>query len=100
MKHVLKTAVLASLLGLGAVVVATGSAYAAYTTTRCDGDSCHVVRCDDDGDFCRTVSYFDRDSDRRHYYTSSSYWRDRDYYNHRHWICDADGDDCRWSYDY
>ena len=33
------------------------------------------------------------------YYTSSSYWRDRDdYYSNRRWVCDPDGDDCRWSY--
>ena len=99
MKHVLKTTALAGLLGLGAVVAATGSA-SAYTTTRCDGDSCRVVRCDDDGDYCRTVSFYDRDSYRRHYYTGSSYWRGGDYYyrHNRHWVCDEDGDDCRWSY--
>jgi hypothetical protein len=100
MKRLLETTVLVGLLGLGAVVAATGPASAAYTITRCDGDSCRVVHCDEDGDFCRTVSHYDRDLYRRHYYTSSSYWRDRDYDNHRYWVCDADGDNCRWSYDY
>ena len=96
MKHVLKTTVLAGLLGLGAVIAATGSASAAYTTTRCDGDFCRVVRCEDDGDFCRTISSYDRDSYHRHYFTGSAYWRDRAL--DRHWTCDAFGDDCHWSY--
>ena len=105
MKHVLKTTVFAGLLGLGAVVAATGSASARYTTTSFYGDTCRVVSCDNDGDFCRTISTYDRDSYRRHYSTHSGYWRYRNgyynngYYNHRRWTCDADGDRCHWSDD-
>lgn len=97
MKHALKTTAVAGLLGLGAIVAATGSAFADYTTTRCYGDTCRVVRCDNDGDYCQTLSRYDRDSYRRHYYTGSAYWRDRDY--HRTWVCDEDGDRCHWSYE-
>lgn len=98
----LKTTALAGLFGLGVAMAVTSPALAHQSYTRCDrdGDRCWRVVCDDDGDDCRTYSmntgYYgwqdrDRDNWRR------SYWnRDR---NRARWVCDRDGDYCRWTYD-
>lgn len=80
---------LAALLGLAGLASTTTSASASYTTTRCGGGYCHVVRCDNDGDNCYTVRSYDRDD---YYYRSG-------YQGGRRWVCEADGDDCRWVYD-
>jgi len=99
MRNMFKTTVMAGLLSAGALLATGASAWASYTTTRCDGDMCRVQRCDDEGDYCRTISYYDRYSG-RHYYSSSSYFDHPDYYRHRHWVCDSDGDNCSWTYTY
>ena len=99
MSNMFKTTVIAGLLSAGAVLATGTGAWASYTTTRCDGDTCRVQRCDDDGGFCRTVSLYDRFNG-RHYYTSSDYFYHPDYSRHRHWVCDAGGDNCTWSYTY
>lgn len=79
-----KTAALAGVLGLAGVAASATTASAGYTTTRCYGDTCRVVRCDNDGDDC---------------YGIRSYYRG-DYYYHRdrRWECDYSGDECHWVY--
>lgn len=83
-----KLALAAAAVGtIGLAGLIPSAASAAYTTTRCDGDDCRVVRCDNDGDDCYTIRRFDRDDYDR-----------RSGYGNRHWVCDRDGDDCRWAY--
>lgn len=107
----LKTTAVAGLFGLGLVVAMTSPALAHRSYTRCDsdGDRCYRVVCDDDGDDCRsyrmnTGYYGNRGYYNRGYYSNGYYGRDYDrsrgYYNsgYRHWVCDSDGDRCRWSY--
>lgn len=68
----------AVLFGAGVLVLAGGCAPRMYDD---DGGYRHsYYRHHDD-------RYRDRDRDR---------WRDRD--SDRRWVCDSDGDDCRWVY--
>ncbi|MDE2134208.1 MAG: hypothetical protein KGM97_06635 [Alphaproteobacteria bacterium] len=105
----LKTAALAGLFGLGMFVASATSASAHYISTRCDsdGDRCWRVVCDDDGDDCRRAnsygSYYG-DYNRSDYYNRTyNRWHDYDRYNrdygryNRRWVCDSDGENCRWS---
>lgn len=90
LSNTVKSAALASALGLIGLAATATTASAHYTTTRCYGDRCEVLRCDYDGDGCYTVSS---------YYRSYGYRRDYDDgYRRAHWVCDDDGDDCHWVY--
>lgn len=97
-----KTVALAGLLGTGLMLAGTMSASAAYTKTACDGGLCRTIECNDYGEHCVTIRYFRGDGyGVRRYYDTTSYY-DTDSYPYRatrHWVCDSDGDDCRWIYD-
>ena len=92
MSYPWKRTALSGLFGLGVAMALATPALADRSYTRCDGDYCRRVVCDDDGDRCRTVNQ---------YYNSSGYDRDegryRNYDRGRNWVCDSDGD-CHWSY--
>ncbi|HLY04471.1 MAG TPA: hypothetical protein VKR31_01875 [Rhizomicrobium sp.] len=76
--YTLKTTALAALLGLG-VVGTSGTAASAYTSrTRCDGDACVRLQCNNDGYDCFRIGYIDRDGYDRTY---SSYDRPYGYYD-------------------
>jgi hypothetical protein len=72
--NTLKTTALAALLGLG-VAGASGTAASAYTIrTRCYGDDCVRLQCNNFGDECFRIGYFDRgDYYRSDYYAPYSY---------------------------
>ena len=55
-------------------------------STQCYDDGCYRVRCNDYGDDCVNIGYVER--------------ADRPF--HSRYVCDAYGDDCRWTrvYDY
>jgi len=73
--NTLKTAAIAALLGLG-VAGASGTAASAYTIkTRCNGDDCVRMQCNDFGYDCVRTGYYDRD-----YYQPYSYTRTYTYY--------------------
>ena len=78
----LKTTAIAALFGLGALG-ASGTAASAYTTkTRCDGDGCVRMQCNDFGYDCFRIGYTERyDYDRPYSYTTRtySYYPDTDY---------------------
>src|SRR5690348_15755938 len=79
----LKLTALAGLIGLGAggtIAAATPAAAATYET-RCYGDDCYQVRCNDFGYNCSRMEYFGDVGYVRH--------RDR-------LMCDEDGDNCHW----
>ncbi len=84
LSNALKTAALAGTLGLVGLAGSVSTASAHYTTTRCYGDQCRVVRCDNDGDECYRI---------RTYYRGDEYYRPPG----RRWVCDWDGD-CHWAY--
>lgn len=87
----MKSAALAGALGLAGLAASTTAASAHYRTTRCYGDHCRVLRCDNDGDDCYAIrSYWRGDYDRGWH---RAYWR-----HHRRWVCDDDGDRCHWQY--
>ena len=92
LSNTVKSAALAGALGLAGLAATATTASAHYTTTRCDGDRCEVLRCDYDGDGCYTVSSYYRDD--------YGYRRDNDNdsYSRARWVCDDDGDDCHWVY--
>ena len=80
---------LAGVIGAGAFA-ATSAPAAAATYTRCDSYGCYREHCDAYGDNCwREPEYYNRS-----YYGYPSSYREG-----RRWICDADGDNCRWVYD-
>ena len=82
--NLLMGAAVAGLLGLGAVGVSTVPAKADTIQTRCSGyGDCYRVRCDDDGDYCTRLGYY-----------NSGYYGN----GYRRWVCDADGEDCHWVY--
>jgi len=77
---------LAGVIGAGAFA-ATSAPAAADTYTRCDSYGCYRVHCNYDRSDCwREQNYYNRS----YYYPSS--------YRYRHWVCDYDGDNCRWVY--
>ena len=78
--NTLKTAVLAAVIGLGGMAVCPASADT--YTTRCIGDDCYRVRCDDLGVDCVRTSYYDIDR--------------YDAPRHTRMICDEDGDNCHY----
>ena len=84
--RVLKTAAVAALLGVGLVGAGATSASAEIIKTRCFGDDCYRVRCNDWGFDCVNIGY------EEHAYRP---FRSR-------YVCDADGDYCHWvrTYDY
>jgi hypothetical protein len=94
-----KTAAIVGALTLAGLAGSVTAASAHYTTTRCYGDQCRVVRCDNDGDNCYTIrAYYRGGYDRDRYY-NSGYYDDHRYWDRgRRWVCDRDGDDCHWSY--
>lgn len=69
---------------LSIAVLASGIA-AGCAPAYCDGYDCH-------GSGYYNYHY---DSDSNPY--RNHYYREREY-GGRHWVCDADGDDCHWSY--
>ena len=83
---VLKTAAVAALLGVGLAGAGATSASADTIRTRCVGDDCYRVRCNDFGFDCVSISY-----------EAPAYRPFRSRY-----VCDADGDYCHWTrtYDY
>lgn len=93
LSNTVKSLALASALGLAGLAATATTASAHYTTTRCYGDRCEVLRCDYDGDGCYTVNSYYRDEG----YRGGGYYGG---YNRAHWVCDEDGDDCHWSYGY
>lgn len=86
MNKTLMSAAVAALLGVGLAGAGTTVASADTIRTRCVGDDCYRVQCNDWGYDCVDIGY------RQQY--------DRPYRSR--YICDADGDDCHWSrtYDY
>jgi hypothetical protein len=92
--NTLKTTALAALLGIGAAVTAAAPASADTITTRCFGDDCYRVRCDDAGFDCvRYNPAYDRD-----YYDYSNYSPYSDYRVGRtQWVCDSFGDNCHYA---
>ena len=89
LSNTVKTAALAGVLGLAGVAASGTAASAHYIQTRCYGDHCRVVRCDNDGDDCYTI---------RAFYRGDRYDRDWRWRHRRHWVCDRGGDDCHWVY--
>jgi hypothetical protein len=89
LSNTLKTAALAALVGLGVAGAGALPAAAATFETRCYGDDCYRVRCNDFGFNCRRVEYLG----------DVGYVRSRD-----RLVCDEDGDNCHWlrtrDYDY
>ena len=64
----LKYAAVVTLLAFGAVMMLTGGASAESFGTRCVGDRCWAVHCNNYGEDCRRVEPYDRDYYRRVYY--------------------------------
>ncbi len=81
--NTLKTAALAAALSLGGI--AAGPASADTYTTRCFGDDCYRVRCDDFGADCVRTSYYDYD----HYVAPVAPRQTR-------MVCDEYGDNCHY----
>ena len=99
--NTLKTAAMAALLGLG-VTGTSSTAASAYTIrTRCDGDACVRMQCDNYGDNCYRTGNYQRDDydqpygySRTYTYYPYSYDFDEGYYR------DYDGYHYRNHYDY
>jgi hypothetical protein len=96
---------LTSKLVIGAAVVALGAALSAtpaeafYDSQRCNDYGCYRVRCNDDGDRCTRLSSYSESE----YVAPPVYVPPRDAaYAHSaaRYLCDADGDDCRWTHIY
>lgn len=103
--NTLKTAALAALLGLGVAGV-SGTIASAYTIkTRCYGDDCVRMQCNNFGHDCYRIGYYDRDDYDRAYTRSytyypysydydDGYYRDYDAYHYRnHFDYDNDYDE-------
>jgi len=85
-----KTVAVAGFFGLAMAAAATPAS--AYSYNHCDMDgACYRVHCDFFGDNCYREYTYDK------YSYDYRYRPDR--YG-RHYVCDADGDNCRWVYDY
>jgi hypothetical protein len=81
LRNILKTSTAAALIGLGVVAASATTAAARTYETRCFGDDCYRVRCNDFGYNCVRMEYMGPIGYVRH--------RDR-------LMCDSDGDDCQW----
>ncbi len=90
-----KIAAAAGLLALGLTAAAVTPVQASYTTRSCDSYGCYRVRCTDDGYSCTRISgYFDSDYNMAPVY-------DRPYYHgNSRYLCDSDGENCRWTHYY
>jgi|SRR5215472_3725684 len=98
--NTLKRTAFAGALGVAAVVGFAGAASARdYTRCDADGDRCYRVHCDWDGDNCYRESsynnYYNRDY--YHRYNRGYYGGYYGGYHDRRYVCDADGDNCRWT---
>lgn len=80
LSNVMKTTACAALLGVAALAGSARTASAATYETRCYGDDCYRVRCDDFG-YCNRIERLGDVAYIRH--------RDR-------LMCNEDGDDCHW----
>jgi len=58
--NALKITAIAALLGLGVAGAASSSALADTIKTRCTGDDCVRLRCNDFGGDCFRIGYFER----------------------------------------
>src|SRR5689334_11663301 len=76
----LTTAAFAGLVGFAATGASVLPASAATYETRCYGDDCYRVRCNDFGYDCRRIEYLG----------DVGYTRSRD-----RLVCDEDGDNCQ-----
>jgi hypothetical protein len=77
--NAVKTTAMAALLGLSVAGAISTSASANTIRTRCNGDDCVRLRCNDFGDDCTRVGYFERhDYDR---VLPHGYTRAYDYYS-------------------
>ena len=99
-------------MGLGMLGLSSTPASADYVRTQCDrdGDYCWRVWCDWDGDDCHRVSgsgyhrygYYNRSYYNGgyggYYHRYNNYYGNGYYNSGRRWVCDRDGDDCRWTY--
>jgi len=97
-------------MGLGTLGLSSTPALADHVRTQCDrdGDYCWRVWCDHDWDDCHRIDgsgYHRYGYYRRSYYGGYGYgggyyrrYNDYDYNGGRRWVCDADGDDCHWTY--
>ena len=107
--NALKITAVAAVLGLGGMAASATSASADTYKTRCHGDDCVRLQCDDWGGNCLRIGYFDRaappvarpyeysrtytyygrpDSDSDYYYESGPY-----YHYDNHFDSDYDYDD-------
>ena len=77
---ILKTAAVAALLSAGVAGAGATSAAADTIRTKCYGDDCYRVRCNDYGFDCVNIGYVEPVA--------------RPY--HHRYVCDANGDDCHW----
>jgi len=77
--NLLKTTGAVAAMAIG-LAMSTSVSAATYET-RCFGDDCYRMRCNDWGYNCRRMDYLG----------AVGYVRPRD-----RLVCDADGDDCRW----
>lgn len=95
----LKTTAIAALLGLGMAGAATTTASAYTIKTRCTGDDCVRLQCNDWGDNCFRIGYYERyDYDRSVPY---GYERTYDHYYPGYTVPDTDRDyDYYHDYDY
>lgn len=86
LSRTLKALPVAALLGIGLAGASALPASADTVRTRCYGDDCYRVRCDDWGFDCVNIGY-EAPAVRPF---------------HSRWVCDANGDDCHWArfYDY
>lgn len=98
--NALKLTVAAAVLGLGAIAITGTPASADTFKTRCYGDDCVRMQCDDWGRGCFRVGRFDRyDYDRPapYGYTETYTYPDRyyvpDYDDYYHYAPDYDYDD-------
>ena len=103
--NTLKTTALAALLGLGVAGASATSASAYTIKTRCYGDDCVRMQCNNYGYDCFRIGYVDRDDYDRAYtrtYTyypysydyDNGYYRDYDTYRYRnHFDYDNDYDE-------
>lgn len=100
----LKTAAFAALLGTGLAAAGTTSASADTFRTHCFGGVCYQQRCDDFGADCIDIGYSAPAVTPWYGYGAYPYPTYGPTYgvSGSRYICDADGDNCRWvpAYDY